>query len=66
MMQGSEDRKRLCIVPIREVNNMSDRERTPEEYIERYARDYCNGNKEIARQHAIVKALIEEKNGKKA
>ena len=40
---------------------MSDRERTPEEYVKRYARDYCNGNIEEAKEHAIVKAVLEEK-----
>lgn len=40
---------------------MSDPTRTPEEYIERYARDYCNGDIEVAKQHAIVKAVVEEK-----
>lgn len=40
---------------------MSDRERTPEEYLERYARSYCNGDIEAAKEHAIVKAVIEEK-----
>lgn len=28
--------------------------RTKEEYVKRYARDYCNGNVEEARQHKIV------------
>lgn len=40
---------------------MSDPYRTPEEYIERYANDYCNGDIEAAKEHAIVKAVIEEK-----
>ena len=40
---------------------MSDTVRTPEEYIERYAHDYCNGDIEVAKEHAIVKAVIEEK-----
>lgn len=39
---------------------MSDRERTPEEYIQRYARDRKISIQE-AREHAIVKAVIEEK-----
>lgn len=38
---------------------MSDRERTPEEYIERYARDYCNGDIEVAAGHAIVRSYRE-------
>ena len=45
---------------------MSETHRTLEEYIEIYARDYCNGNKETAKKHAIVKAVIEMKNEKKA
>ena len=40
---------------------MSDPTRTPEEYIKRYASDYCNGDEEIAKEHAIVKAVLEEK-----
>ena len=39
---------------------MSDRERTPEEYIKRYANQYCNGNIEVAKTHAIVKETIKE------
>ena len=40
---------------------MSDPTRTVEEYIQRYANDYCNGDVEAAKSHAIVKAVIEEK-----
>ena len=40
---------------------MSDQVRTVEEYLERYARSYCNGDIEVAKEHAIVKAVIEEK-----
>lgn len=40
---------------------MSDRNRTPEEYIQRYANDYCNGDIEAAKEHAIVKEVIKEK-----
>ena len=39
---------------------MSDPTRTPEEYLERYARDRKISIQE-AREHAIVKAVIEEK-----
>ena len=39
---------------------MSDQERTVEEYIQRYARDRKISIRE-AREHAIVKAVIEEK-----
>ena len=40
---------------------MSDPTRTVEEYIQRYARDYCGGDVEAAKEHAIVQAVIEEK-----
>lgn len=40
---------------------MSDTNRTVEEYIQRYAKDYCNGDTEAAKKHAIVKEVIEEK-----
>lgn len=43
---------------------MSDQNRTIEEYIQRYAKDYCNGDIEAAREHAIVKAVVEEKQKK--
>ena len=40
---------------------MSDPTRTAEEYIRRYANDYCSGDVETAKEHAIVKAVVEEK-----
>lgn len=40
---------------------MSDPYRTEEEYIQRYANDYCNGDIETAKEHAIVKEVIKEK-----
>lgn len=40
---------------------VSDPYRTKEEYIERYANAYCSGNTEAAAEHAIVKAVLEEK-----
>lgn len=43
------------------VNPMSDPTRTTEEYIQRYANDYCNGDVEEAKKHAIVQAVIQEK-----
>ncbi len=46
---------------------MSDPYRTIDDYIARYARSYCNGDIEEAKKHAIVKAVIQEKekcNGK--
>ena len=45
----------------KEVIRMSDTVRTVEEYIQRHARQYCNGDVEAAKEHAIVKALVEEK-----
>ena len=41
---------------------MSDYNRTPEEYIERYAKMYCNGDIEEAKKHAIVCEVVKEKN----
>ena len=40
---------------------MSDTVRTPEEYIQRHARQYCNGDVEAAKEQTIVKAVIKEK-----
>ena len=40
---------------------MSDRTRTPEEYIKRHADTYHNGDTERAKQDAIAQAVIEEK-----
>lgn len=40
---------------------MSDRNRTTEEYIQRYADMYCNGNTEEAVEHAIVKEVCKAK-----
>lgn len=40
---------------------MSDPTRTPEEYIQHYADDYCNGDTETAKEHAIVKEVVKEK-----
>jgi len=37
---------------------MSNRNRTPEEYVERYANDYCEGDQQKAMEHAIVKEVI--------
>ena len=37
---------------------MSDWNRTPEEYLQRYARDYCNGDIEKAKEHEIVKEVL--------
>lgn len=44
---------------------MSDAVRTIEDYITRYARDYCNGDIEEAKKHAIVQAVIQEKGGER-
>ena len=40
---------------------MSDTNRNIDEYIQRYADDYCNGDVEEAKTHAIVQAVIQEK-----
>lgn len=40
---------------------MSDEARTIEEYIERYARDYCGGDIEKAKKHITVKLVAYEK-----
>lgn len=40
---------------------MSDPTRTPEEYIQRYARDYCGGDVEAAKEHAMVKEVVKSK-----
>lgn len=40
---------------------MSEQSRTPEEYIQRYADDYCNGDTEEAKKHAIVREVMKEK-----
>ena len=40
---------------------MSDAVRTVDEYIRRYADDYCGGDIEEAKKHAIVKSVVEEK-----
>lgn len=41
---------------------MSDWNRTPEEYIERYAKAYCNGDIEEAKKHEIVREVTKGKN----
>ena len=40
---------------------MSDPTRTVEEYIQRHAIRYCNGDVEVAKTHAIVKEVVKEK-----
>ena len=40
---------------------MSETNRTPEEYIQRYADMYCNGDIEEAKKHAIVREVLKEK-----
>lgn len=37
---------------------MSDNNRTPEEYLQRYAKMYCNGDIEKAKEHEIVKEVL--------
>jgi len=40
---------------------MSDPTRTAEEYIERYAKQYCNGDVEAAKTHIMVREVVKEK-----
>lgn len=44
---------------------MSDTNRTPEEYIQRYAKMYCNGDIEEAKKHEIVKEVLREKSNER-
>lgn len=37
---------------------MSDTSRTKQEYLERYAKTYCNGDVEEAKEHEIVKEVM--------
>jgi hypothetical protein len=37
---------------------MSDAVRTKQEYLERYAKTYCNGDTEEAMKHEIVKEVL--------
>ena len=41
-------------------DNMSEHNKTKEEYIAEYAHDYCCDNKEEAKTHEIVKEVCEE------
>lgn len=41
-------------------DNMSEHNKTKEEYIAEYAHDYCCDNKEEAKAHEIVKEVCEE------
>ena len=41
---------------------MSEQKRTKNEYIERYANQYCNGDQEEAAGHAIVKEVCKTLN----
>ena len=41
-------------------DNMSEHNKTKEEYIAEYAHDYCCDNKEEAKKHEIVKEVCEE------
>lgn len=42
---------------------MSDYNRTKQEYLERYAKMYCNGDTEEAIKHEIVKEVMKGLNG---
>ena len=44
----------------KEYWNMSDNNRTKEEYLERFARDYCDGDIEKAKENAIVKEVLDK------
>ena len=37
---------------------MSEQNRNKDEYLKRYAKDYCNGDEEKAENHAIVKEVL--------
>lgn len=39
---------------------MSEQHRTKEEYIERHADQYCEGDREVAAGHKIVQEVCEE------
>lgn len=39
---------------------MSEQHKTPQEYTERYAEQYCDGDKRKAEEHKIVKEVCEE------
>lgn len=41
-------------------DNMSEHNKTKEEYVAAYAHDYCNGDTEEAKTHEIVKEVCEE------
>lgn len=54
----------LMAVLLRELKNteeqpMSEQHRTKEEYIDAYAHQYCEDNKEEAKNHEIVKEVCE-------
>jgi hypothetical protein len=40
---------------------MSEQSRTKQEFIEMYAKTYCNGDTEEAMKHAIVREVMREK-----
>ena len=42
---------------------MSEQHKTPQEYTERYAAQYCHGDVEVAAGHKIVKEVYEELKG---
>lgn len=41
----------------KEFRKMSEQKRTKQEYLERFANDYCDGDQEEAAGHAIVKEV---------
>lgn len=44
---------------------MSDTSRTKQEYLERYAKTYCNGDIEEAMKHEIVREVLREKSNER-
>jgi hypothetical protein len=42
---------------------MSEQKRTKEEYLEAYANTYCDGDIEKAKEHAMVKEVLESLEG---
>lgn len=42
---------------------MSEQRKTKEEYLEAFAQTYCDGDEEKAKEHAIVKEVLETLEG---
>lgn len=39
---------------------MSDTKRTSEEYVKHYANDYCGGDMQKAKEHAMVREVLKQ------